>query len=214
MALAGGLAVGACIADDMRDRANRPQPMIVGRPQTNTAYVTVTTIDETGRPKVMSDGSLPVPDRVLYKVTIPDGVLPGSNFLFKVEGKSFMARCPERSYPGDLLYVSLPGSSVLTGPIAQPHIESQAIDAIVEYNHLVDETKPENVRHNIVAAREGDRVKIIGGTIEHGRPYPYSEYCLVRFVDTGKVGNVSRFVLKYSPKEGTEPPPAERMAQT
>jgi len=189
--LLGGMAVGACLANEAyKDRVYRPIPTVIAQtgPQTVT-YVPVTTTSV-----IITEES----QRVLYRVAIPSGVRPGQLFLFKVGDKTYSARCPHGSFAGQELLVTLPlCPTIVTHPVAEPVYKEVAIPAVVAFDHVVDELQLENAKHGIIDARAGDKATILGGTIEAGLPAPYSEYCKVRIERNGKIGKVSRFVLKY-----------------
>jgi hypothetical protein len=193
--LLGGIALGACVANEhishdrfretgrvIRDAKPNPQP---------TVYQLTTTT--TNPPMLIANVEN---HNVLYRVKVPSGIRPGQTFVFYVDKRMFTATCPENCVSGDEILVNLPCVNFLTmGSIAEHHFEQAK--AIVAYDHPIDETKKENIHHQILSAKAGDKVTILGGTIENGLPPPYSEYCRVRFDANGKVGLVSKFVLKY-----------------
>jgi len=176
------------LADDyFGHRVYRPTPMVLGYPQPQPGQIL-----SPPRNNVVA-----APDRrVLYKVLIPPGTAEGEQFLFRIDNRKFITRCPPGSISGDEVLVSLPASATPVAHIAEYH-ESEPLEAVVIFDHIVDENRQENIEHQILSVPVRERVLILSGTIEYGLPPPYSEYCRVQ-LDNGRIGMISRHVLKYS----------------
>jgi hypothetical protein len=161
-------------------------------------------------PSVQS-GSAGVPvaeeaSMVMVKVRVPQEVRPGQPFSFDIAGKTFKVTCPPNVTGGEEMYTYVPlkgelasvGKSVLRDALEA----GDSVRAALVKDHSVDESAPSNQEHGIVSGRKDDIVDILEGTLEKGLPTPYSEYCLVKFVASGKVGKVSRFLLRPLPADG------------
>jgi hypothetical protein len=168
----------------------------------------------------------PPPGLAMVKVRIPLGVRPGQTFTFEMMGHTFRTTCPEGYSSGQDMYTYVPlaqeqasniadaadvssvGRQVLREALASP--SKSHCRAILVKDHIVDESRLEFSEHGIISAKQDDIVEIMDGTLESGLPPPYEEYCLVKIISTGRIGKVSRFLLRPLPSSAasTIPPRA------
>jgi hypothetical protein len=145
-------------------------------------------------------------------VHVPNGVGPGQQFMFRVDGEMFQVKCPDYAHAGEDFIVNIPPTSSQQVQRAQASYAARVqsttslTSAVLIKDHIVDEHIPPYSDHHIISGNLGDIVTILDGTIDKGMQAPYTEYCTVRFAD-GREGKISRFILRPTTQEQHHTPP-------
>lgn len=135
------------------DTPNRTNTNTAGSTQSSsTTTATTTTPTRPGAYAVSRSSTGP---EQIYRVTVPSGVVPGSEFAVHAGSRRVRVRCPATSRPGNTLQITLPAESISSHKLLRPAPLTRACpDSNANGDQIIDPFMRQDPQFGSGGARE------------------------------------------------------------